>query len=57
METSQQRFLKDPAGKEAQLVQGKRYHQEVPSWPQHLLTHPQVSAPQEQIISNDRGLV
>lgn len=43
METSQQRFLKDPAGEEAQLVQGKWYHQEVPSWPQHLLTHPQVS--------------
>ena len=43
METSQQRFPKDPAGKEAQLVQDKRYHQEVPSWPQYLLTHPQVS--------------
>lgn len=44
METSQQRFLEDPAGEEAQLVQGNWYHQEVPSWPQHLLTYPQVSA-------------
>ncbi|ELK38361.1 Poly [ADP-ribose] polymerase 6 [Myotis davidii] len=43
METSQQRFLEDPAGEEAQLVQGNWYHQEVPSWPQHLLTYPQDS--------------
>jgi hypothetical protein len=42
METSEQRFLEDPAGEEAQLVQGKWYHQEVPSWSQHLLTNPQV---------------
>lgn len=45
METSQQRFLEDPAGEEAQLVQDNWYHQEVSSWPQHLLTHPQVSPP------------
>lgn len=25
------------------MVQGEWYHQEVPSWPQHLLTHSQVS--------------
>jgi len=42
MEAPQQRLPEDPAGEAAQLVQGKRHHQEVPCWPQHLLPCPQV---------------